>query len=75
MTYEIVAFPQHGLLRTNSKGLMRQAMKEGASLVGGLDPGGVDNNIEASLYLMQILIFIYMIPVTLVYIRSRNWLL
>lgn len=52
MTYEIVAFPQHGLLRTNSKGLMRQAMKEGASLVGGLDPGGVDNNIEASLYEM-----------------------
>lgn len=53
MTYEIVAFPQHGLLRTNSKGLMRQAMKEGASLVGGLDPGGVDNNIEASLYEMM----------------------
>lgn len=53
MTYEIVAFPQHGLLRTNSKGVMRQAMKEGASLVGGLDPGGVDNNIEASLYEMM----------------------
>ena len=52
MTHEIVAFPQHGLLRTNSTALMRQAMKEGASLVGGLDPGGVDNNIEASLYEM-----------------------
>ncbi|MGE7758400.1 amidohydrolase [Peribacillus sp. NPDC097895] len=50
MTHEIVAFPQHGLLRTNSTALMRQAMREGASLVGGLDPGGVDNNIEASLY-------------------------
>ncbi|CAH0283614.1 N-isopropylammelide isopropyl amidohydrolase [Peribacillus sp. Bi96] len=52
MTHEIVAFPQHGLLRTNSTALMRQAMREGASLVGGLDPGGVDNNIEASLYEM-----------------------
>ncbi|WP_285767354.1 amidohydrolase [Peribacillus sp. SI8-4] len=49
MTHEIVAFPQHGLLRTNSAGLMRQAMKAGASIVGGLDPGGIDQNIEASL--------------------------
>lgn len=34
MTYEIVAFPQHGLLRTQSVDLMRQAMKEGATIVG-----------------------------------------
>lgn len=53
MSHEIVAFPQHGLLRTNSSSLMRQAMKEGASLVGGLDPGGVDQKIEASLYEMM----------------------
>ncbi|MFD9627322.1 amidohydrolase [Peribacillus muralis] len=53
MTHEIVAFPQHGLLRTNSTALMRQAMTEGASLVGGLDPGGIDQNIEASLYEMM----------------------
>ncbi|MGE7879465.1 amidohydrolase [Peribacillus muralis] len=53
MTHEIVAFPQHGLLRTNSTGLMRQAMKAGASIVGGLDPGGIDRNIESSLYEMM----------------------
>lgn len=49
MTHEIVAFPQHGLLRTNSSSLMRQAMNEGATIVGGLDPGGVDLKVEASL--------------------------
>ncbi|KWW21867.1 deaminase [Peribacillus simplex] len=53
MTHEIVAFPQHGLLRTNSTELMRHAMKAGASIVGGLDPGGIDQNIEASLYEMM----------------------
>ena len=45
-TYEIVAFPQHGLLRTEAHSLMREAMKMGATLV---DPATVDNNIEKSL--------------------------
>ncbi|MDQ8737131.1 amidohydrolase family protein [Paenibacillus sp. LHD-38] len=49
LTYEIVAFPQHGLLRDQVAGLMREAMREGATLVGGLDPAGVDGRIEASL--------------------------
>lgn len=49
MTWEIVAFPQHGLLRTQVKDLMRQAMQEGATLVGGLDPAGIDENLEHSL--------------------------
>ncbi|MDH6348502.1 MULTISPECIES: amidohydrolase family protein [Brevibacillus] len=49
MTYEIVAFPQQGLLRTQASSLMRQAMKEGATLVGGLDPAGIDNELEGSL--------------------------
>ncbi|WP_409177893.1 amidohydrolase family protein [Brevibacillus fortis] len=49
LTYEIVAFPQQGLLRTQASSLMRQAMKEGATLVGGLDPAGIDNELEGSL--------------------------
>ncbi|UVI32928.1 amidohydrolase family protein [Paenibacillus spongiae] len=53
LTYEIVAFPQHGLLREQVPGLMRQAMREGATLVGGLDPAGIDNRIEASLNQMM----------------------
>lgn len=53
LTYEIVAFPQHGLLRDQVPGLMREALREGATLVGGLDPGGIDNRIEASLSQMM----------------------
>ncbi|AZV62769.1 amidohydrolase family protein [Peribacillus frigoritolerans] len=49
LTYEIVAFPQHGLLRSNSVGLVRDAMKNGANLVGGVDPATIDENIERSL--------------------------
>ncbi|MFD1779237.1 amidohydrolase [Fredinandcohnia salidurans] len=50
LTYEIVAFPQHGLLRENVIPLMKEAMRSGAHLVGGLDPAGIDKNIEKSLY-------------------------
>lgn len=50
VTYEIVAFPQHGLLTENVIPLMKEAMRSGAQLVGGLDPAGIDHNIENSLY-------------------------
>jgi cytosine/adenosine deaminase-related metal-dependent hydrolase len=50
LTYEIVAFPQHGLLRGNVISLMKEAMRSGANIVGGLDPAGIDRNIEKSLY-------------------------
>lgn len=50
LTYEIVAFPQHGLLRDNVISLMKDAMRNGADIVGGLDPAGIDRNIEKSLY-------------------------
>lgn len=53
LTWEIVAFPQHGLIRTQVKELMRMAMREGATIVGGVDPAGVDGNIERSLHQMM----------------------
>lgn len=46
---EIVAFPQHGLLLSQSFSLMREALRNGASLVGGVDPATVDGDIEKSL--------------------------
>lgn len=46
---EIVAFPQHGLLRSHVEGMMREAMKMGAQYVGGLDPTNVDGAMEKSL--------------------------
>lgn len=49
ITYDIVAFPQHGLLRSDSVDLVREAMKNGATLVGGVDPATVDRHIERSL--------------------------
>lgn len=52
LTYEIVAFPQHGLLRTDSRKLIREALKNGASFVGGVDPATVDGDIDASLKAM-----------------------
>ncbi|MFD2444413.1 amidohydrolase family protein [Bacillus sp. CGMCC 1.16607] len=50
LTYEIVAFPQHGLLLSDSVQLIRDAMKNGATLVGGVDPATVERNIEKSLH-------------------------
>jgi cytosine/adenosine deaminase-related metal-dependent hydrolase len=47
---EIVAFPQQGLLRSSSGLLIKQAMKEGATIVGGVDPGGVDRDVEGCLH-------------------------
>lgn len=52
LTYEIVAFPQHGLLRSGSKELVREALRQGAHLVGGVDPATMDVDLEASLQTM-----------------------
>lgn len=53
LSHEIVAFPQHGLIRSRAKGLIKEALREGASLVGGVDPATVDGDIEASLVEMM----------------------
>ena len=46
---EIVAFPQHGLLRSGSLSLMREALAMGCEWVGGLDPSKVDGDMVRSL--------------------------
>ena len=46
----IVAFPQHGLLRSDSVQLVKDAMRMGAHLVGGVDPATVGNDNEKSLH-------------------------
>jgi cytosine deaminase len=50
MTFEVVAFPQHGLLRSDVLHLVKEAMRNGATHVGGVDPAMVDRNIEKSLH-------------------------
>lgn len=52
ISHEIVAFPQHGLLRSNVEGLIREAMQLGVTHVGGLDPTLVDADMEKSLNTM-----------------------
>ncbi|WP_019375816.1 amidohydrolase [Virgibacillus halodenitrificans] len=52
ISYDIVAFPQHGLLRSEVEPLMREAMSSGATLVGGVDPATIDKNIDKSLETM-----------------------
>nr|WP_304215053.1 amidohydrolase family protein [Fredinandcohnia onubensis] len=52
ISHEIVAFPQHGLLRSNVEGLLREAMELGVTHVGGLDPTVVDGNMDKSLETM-----------------------
>ncbi len=47
--YELVAFPQHGLLRSNAYQEMKRALQNGASLVGGVDPISLDKDLEKSL--------------------------
>lgn len=49
LSYEIVAFPQHGLLRSQAGDLTREAVFRGATLVGGVDPATVDGDMERSL--------------------------
>lgn len=51
VTYDIVAFPQHGLLRSKVEPLIREAMRMGATLVGGVDPSVIDRDIDRSLNL------------------------
>jgi cytosine/adenosine deaminase-related metal-dependent hydrolase len=49
---ELVAFPQQGLLRSGSAPLIREALTLGVDAVGGVDPGGVDRQVERSLETM-----------------------
>ena len=47
--HEIVAFPQHGLLRSDSYGSLDEALRSGATLLGGIDPVDMDGDRDRSL--------------------------
>jgi cytosine/adenosine deaminase-related metal-dependent hydrolase len=46
ITYEIVAFPQHGILRNGPEFLtiLEKALQMGATHIGGVDPASMDRN-------------------------------
>lgn len=49
ITYELVAFPQHGLLHDDAVNLMKKALQLGATHVGALNPITVDQDLYRSL--------------------------
>jgi cytosine deaminase len=50
VTIEIVAFPQSGVIRSpGTAALLDAAVAEGADLVGGLDPLGIDRDLDGHL--------------------------
>jgi len=50
VTIQIVAFPQSGILRSpGTAELLDAAIEEGADLVGGLDPVGIDGDLDGHL--------------------------
>jgi cytosine deaminase len=50
VTIQIVAFPQSGILRSpGTAELLDAAIAEGADLVGGLDPVGIDDDLDGHL--------------------------
>jgi len=46
---ELVVFPQHGLLRSNSSQLVEAALQKGAQYIGGVDPYTLDQDYLGSL--------------------------
>ncbi len=51
-TWEIAAFPQHGILYSQSEGLLREAAQMNIDFIGGLDPTVVDGDARKSLDIM-----------------------
>ncbi|MEN2751027.1 amidohydrolase [Psychrobacter sp. FBL11] len=50
--WEIAAFPQHGILYSQSEGLLREAAQMDIDFIGGLDPTVVDGDMKRSLDIM-----------------------
>lgn len=46
---ELVAFPQHGIFRSNAQALMKEAATMGIDYIGGLDPHTIDGEVEKSM--------------------------
>lgn len=53
LTYEVVAFTQHGLLHSDVSHLVREATAQGAGWIGSVDPASVDGDIERSLHALM----------------------
>lgn len=49
LKYSLIAFPQHGTLKTESLNLLTESLKLDVQKIGSVDPATIDNDIEKSL--------------------------
>ncbi len=49
LDYELIAFPQHGMILSNAYSEVDTALSNGATLIGGVDPESLDGDAEKSL--------------------------
>lgn len=59
---QVVAFPQAGVLAPGIPELLDEALRRGADVLGGLDPGGFDGDVEGQLGLLFALAQRYGVP-------------
>lgn len=69
--YQLVAFAQHGLLRSQAYNEMKRALENGADLVGGVDPTVLDGDTRKSLAQTFDLASRFHVPIDL-HIHERN---
>ncbi|GAF15030.1 cytosine deaminase [Bacillus sp. JCM 19045] len=73
LEYELVAFPQHGLLRSEAYGEMKQALQSGVQFVGGVDPASLDGDVKRSLSQTFELATAHQVPIDIhVHDRGEN---
>jgi len=79
--HELVAFPQCGILKGNALDLMREALQNGADIIGGIDPHYVEGDPDKALGQIVALAAEYDAGLTFTctrpgkkaYIRSVSW--
>lgn len=71
LDYELVAFPQHGLLRSNAYDDVKKALESGVQLIGGVDPSSLDGDLERSLSQTFELAVQFNVPID-IHVHDRN---
>lgn len=71
LDYELVAFPQHGMLRSGAYDDVKQALESGVHYVGGVDPASLDGDVERSLTQTFELATTYDVPID-IHVHDRG---
>lgn len=71
LDFELVAFPQHGMLRSNAYNEVKRSLQTGVQLIGGVDPSSLDGNVEKSLYQVFELAVQFNVPID-IHVHDRG---